>query len=259
MSRPPVPPGPIVSLVYRCPPQRRAALVEFFREAFPFYEGPGGIRMGLYESVDDPGLLLELVAYATEEDYARDQVRVERDPEMLAVLSRFEAHLDGPVEVRRMRPVPVEAKSDDHGELREPAAIDDLALNDHAAVSRLLADAGLPLPDGEDTPVRMMVARGGSAVVGCAGWERYGERALLRSVAVAPDARKRGVGRALVEAAIARSGAAEVYLLTTGASDFFARLGFELCDRAAIPEDVASSREMRLGCCRDAVSMRRAR
>jgi hypothetical protein len=83
-----VPPGPIVTLVYRVSPEKRAGLLAFLREAFPVYERPGGVRMALYESVDDPGLLLELVAYATEEDYARDQERVERDPEMRSWLER---------------------------------------------------------------------------------------------------------------------------------------------------------------------------
>ena len=49
-----LPPGPIITLVYRIPPERRAALFTFLREAIPFYERHGGTRVGLYESADDP-------------------------------------------------------------------------------------------------------------------------------------------------------------------------------------------------------------
>ncbi len=103
--RPPVPPGPIVSLVYRIKPDRRAALLAFLRDSFPFYERPGGIRMALYESVDEPGLVLELVAYASEQAYQRDQQRVDGDPEMQSILAGWKALVDGPVEVRRMKPL----------------------------------------------------------------------------------------------------------------------------------------------------------
>lgn len=94
-----------MTLVYRVKPERRAALLAFLRDQFPFYERPGGLRMALWESVDDPGLVLELVAYADESSYARDQERVEKDPEMRAVLARWKELVDGPVEVRRMKPL----------------------------------------------------------------------------------------------------------------------------------------------------------
>ena len=104
------PPGPIVGLTYRVAPERRAALLAFLQRAVPFYERPGGIRVSLYESLDEPGLVLELVAYASEDDYARDQERVEHDTEMRAVLEEFRATVGGAVEVRRMRPLPLAAR-----------------------------------------------------------------------------------------------------------------------------------------------------
>jgi hypothetical protein len=102
-----VPPGPIITLVYRVAPEKRAGLLAFLRDAFPVYERPGGVRMALYESADEPGLLLELVAYESEEAYERDQERVERDPEMRALLERWRTTFDGPLEVRRLRPLGV--------------------------------------------------------------------------------------------------------------------------------------------------------
>jgi hypothetical protein len=101
-----LPPGPIVSLVYRVAPERRGDLLAFLRNAIPFYERPRGIRVGLYESADEPGLFLELVAYVDAAAYEADQHRVEHDHEVIAVLTEFRAVVGGPTEVRRMKPVP---------------------------------------------------------------------------------------------------------------------------------------------------------
>lgn len=107
--QPPIPTGPIITLVYRVSPERREEMLTFLQDAFPIYERPGGIRMALYESMDEPGLFFELVAYASEEAYAQDQERVANDPEMKGVLSGWKALLEGPVEFRQYRPVEVAA------------------------------------------------------------------------------------------------------------------------------------------------------
>ncbi|MEK7867317.1 MAG: GNAT family N-acetyltransferase [Planctomycetota bacterium] len=99
-GRPPVPPGPTITLVYRVAPEKREGLLAFLRDAFPFYERHGGTRMALYESLLDPGLFLELVAYASKADYDADAERVERDPETRAKLAEWRTHLAGPVEFR---------------------------------------------------------------------------------------------------------------------------------------------------------------
>ncbi len=106
-SAPPVPIGPIVSLVYRTTPENRSALVEFLNGALPLYERPGGIRIALFESIDEPGLFFELVAYETEAVFEADQLRVENDKEMKKVLDGWHQLIDGPLEVKRMRPVPL--------------------------------------------------------------------------------------------------------------------------------------------------------
>jgi len=102
-----IPPGPIITLVYRVAPEKRADLLAFLRDAIPFYERPGGIRVALFESIDDPGLLLELVAYASEREFTDDQQRVEHDPAYKETLARWRSLLASPVEVRMMRPVTV--------------------------------------------------------------------------------------------------------------------------------------------------------
>ena len=125
---------------------RTRELLAFLHDAIPFYERPGGVRVGLYESVDEPGLYLELVAYEDLAAYEADQDRVEHDPEMIAMLARFRAVVGGPAEVRRMKPVlGVAARAD--------AAVEPAAFNDGPGIAALLAEASLPIPDADDAPV----------------------------------------------------------------------------------------------------------
>lgn len=89
------------------------------------------------------------------------------------------------------------------------------------------------------------------------GLEVYGNAALLRSVAVMP--RAQGSGTALVRhlLAYARSlGVQKVVLLTETAPDFFAKLGFEVVARNAVPEALKASVEFRGACAEGAVAMR---
>ncbi len=88
-----------IHLRIRAAPGQRAALLAFLREATPLYERPGGIRMHLLESADDPDRFLEIVEYADGAVYARDQERVRTDPELVATLTRWRTLLAGAVEV----------------------------------------------------------------------------------------------------------------------------------------------------------------
>lgn len=74
---------------------RRAEFDAFLREAIPFYESPGGIRVRVLEDRDDPTRLIEVVEYASRADFERDQLRVEQDPRMKGYLERWRALLDG--------------------------------------------------------------------------------------------------------------------------------------------------------------------
>jgi N-acetylglutamate synthase-like GNAT family acetyltransferase len=88
-------------------------------------------------------------------------------------------------------------------------------------------------------------------VVGVAGLEIHGEDGLLRSVAVDPDYRGQGLAASLVEAVLERAKRVNlraVYLLTTGARDYFARRGFADCPREKAPAGIRESWEFRTGC-----------
>jgi amino-acid N-acetyltransferase len=134
-----------------------------------------------------------------------------------------------------------------------PATDDDLA-----AVEGLLIAADLPVEGVAAALSQFVVVEDGAGIVGAAGLELHGEHALLRSVVVAPEARGRGLARAMVgrllEPAAARGG---VYLLTTTADRYFATLGFAALDRAAVPAEIRASPEFASICPSDATVMYR--
>ncbi len=255
--------GPLVVLEYEVPGARRGELLDFFARAFPIYERPGGIRMSLHEDVDRPGRYVEIAAYADREAFDRDQVRVEQDPEMRATLEEFRSFAAGAITVHRAIPVQVAHRpSTDEAENAAPIGDTRIApfrINHAADVCALLRDAGLPEPDSSDRAVEMLVSLVDGRVTGCIGWERDGDRALLRSTAVREDARRRGLGRALVDAARAQlraEGVREVFLFTVSARDFFAQLGFAEIARTDVPNVVRESRQFAMHCCGDAACMR---
>jgi amino-acid N-acetyltransferase len=146
-------------------------------------------------------------------------------------------------------------------------------------VERLLADAGLPTADVRETPGAFHVAVADGERVGCGGVEvpREGGRTgtgpggdagssaggpgLLRSVVIDPARRGEGLGAALCGALAARAaddGVETLYLLTTDAAEFFADLGFERVERAAVPPAVRDTAQFAELCPASATVMRRS-
>ena len=123
---------------------------------------------------------------------------------------------------------------------------------DLPAARQLIAGAGLPLDGLDDAEV--LVAAGEGRIVGAIALEQHGSgpsRAfLLRSAAVAPECRSRGVGAALVRAALERvdTAGAPVALLTETAAEYFPRFGFALVDRTQLPPSLEASAELRGAC-----------
>ena len=130
--------------------------------------------------------------------------------------------------------------------------------SDLPAVLELVAQAGLPLDGIAGHIGGFLVAAREGEVVACAGMEVYGSCGLLRSVVVRPDRRGRGLGRALVSALIDRArarGLTHLYLLTTTAAGYFARMGFRPLDRDRVPAQVQASAEFSSDCCAAARAM----
>ena len=119
-----------------------------------------------------------------------------------------------------------------------------------------LEAAGLPIEDLYDAPFRYFSRA-------CPAWGGVGrgEEALLRSVVVAPHARGAGHGAAIVEAIAVRArdaGARRLWVLTTDAQAFFARLGWRAAERAEAPALIANSRQFSSLCPASATLMIRA-
>ena len=116
-----------------------------------------------------------------------------------------------------------------------------------AAAKALLEAAGLPFGDLTDAHCEHFFYWGPpDAPTGLVGLELFGHVALLRSLVVSPDTRSSGMGTALVryaESYALSQGARTLFLLTTTAEGFFARLGYLHATRDAAPAAIRSTRE----------------
>jgi len=130
---------------------------------------------------------------------------------------------------------------------------------DLGRIEALLASAALPVAGVAEHLGAFFVADEEGRITAAAGLEAYGDVALLRSVAVAPEAAGAGLGSTLTRLALAEArarGAREVYLLTTTAERFFPRFGFSPVARAALPGALGASHELRGACPASAIAMR---
>ena len=127
-------------------------------------------------------------------------------------------------------------------------------------VLTLLDESGLPRDGVAEHFGDFLVAHAADRVLGVVGLEHYGACALLRSLAVAPTHRGRGLGAALTRAIVDRaraSGVESLVLLTTTAAGFFSRLGFRPIARDEADAPVRGSVEFTTVCDESATCMRR--
>jgi amino-acid N-acetyltransferase len=130
---------------------------------------------------------------------------------------------------------------------------------DRSAVLDLLEQAGLPQVGVREALAGFLVAESRGRIVGCIGLEGQGRSRLLRSAAVAPRHRGRGVGQSLVRALLAmarKESCRSLFLLTTTAAAFFERFGFLRASRQDVPRNVRRYAEFRGACPESAVLMR---
>lgn len=123
--------------------------------------------------------------------------------------------------------------------------------SDLPAISDLLLASSLPLDGVAESVEAFVVAESEGGIVGVAGLEACCENALLRSVAVRPEWRSRGLGRTLVTRVIADAesrGIHGLYLLTTTAEHYFPSFGFTAVARDVVPADVRDTLEFQTAC-----------
>jgi amino-acid N-acetyltransferase len=138
------------------------------------------------------------------------------------------------------------------------ARLRDATVADLVGIERLLTASQLPLAGVAESLPGFVVAESAGAIVGTAALEVCCDNALLRSVAVAPEWRSRGLGRALVTRVIADAearGLRALYLLTTTAEHYFPSFGFEQITRDDVPAEIRGTEEFQGACPASAVVM----
>ena len=122
---------------------------------------------------------------------------------------------------------------------------------DLSAVEQLLVASHLPTVGVKDIIGDFLVAESGQDIVGVVGMEYCCDYGLLRSTAVSPAWRSKGIARHLVEQIIARAesrGIRALYLLTTTAETYFPSFGFQATTRDLVPAEVRATDEFRGAC-----------
>lgn len=131
-----------------------------------------------------------------------------------------------------------------------------MTAREQPAVLALLRACGLPVDDVREEPgSAQFVWREDGVVVATVGVDVDGDIALLRSLAVAPACRGRGLGRTLTLAAEAHAiagGADTLVLLTSTARGLVEGLGYRETSRCALGERVAAFRQFAAACCAEA-------
>ena len=119
---------------------------------------------------------------------------------------------------------------------------------DLPALESLLASQHLPAHGLQDCMETCWVLEDEGQVIACAGFEEYGNAALLRSVIVEAGYRNRRHGERLVRNAIAEAAGRSIttlFLFTMEAAGYFARFGFRPCSLKDFPEAVRASYQYR--------------
>ena len=133
--------------------------------------------------------------------------------------------------------------------------------DDLPAVLALLQSAGLPTADLTSAQRLHLWVLKTDSLQGVIALERFGSEALLRSLAVAPEYRRHGLGHELVarlELDARADGIEQLVLLTETAERFFRDLGYEAIDRQSVSDGLKQSAEFRSLCPAYAVCMRKA-
>jgi len=118
--------------------------------------------------------------------------------------------------------------------------------SDAPAIGAVLERCGLPVDDLARLVGEFHVAILDGQLVGCACAERFGDTAIIRSVAVLREWRDQGVASHLVNTVMMRAranGVRRAVLLTSTCPSYFARYGFSLIHASKLPHEVLESKE----------------
>lgn len=129
---------------------------------------------------------------------------------------------------------------------------------DLPAIRALMHSCRLPEGDIGEHLATFVVGEHGGAIVSSGGFQVLGTAAMLRSLAVGARWSGRGWGRRTLRRLLSHAralGLGHVYLLTTTASGFFARQGFQPVVRDLAPPLVRGTRQFTHLCPASAILM----
>jgi amino-acid N-acetyltransferase len=124
----------------------------------------------------------------------------------------------------------------------------------------MLKQNNLPVED-ITSGTQLFIAEENNEVLGTIGVEYDFNDALLRSLSVAENKRKKGLGLSLVnflEDYVQKQGIENIYLLTTTAVDFFSKLDYHVTARETLPVFIRQSSEFTSVCPSSATVMKKA-
>ena len=134
-----------------------------------------------------------------------------------------------------------------------------LAVWERDGLKAALRGAGLPVDDiAQPGPHFWRFSIDDDVPAGFGGLEVHGPDALMRSVVTLPPLRGRGFGRAIVQALEAEAVVLKcraVFLLTTTAQDFFAKLGYGETPRSDVPGSIRATAQFASLCPESAAVM----
>ncbi len=137
--------------------------------------------------------------------------------------------------------------------MKKGTRIEGFKRGDETGILNLLSLAELPTEDLTMDKLRdFLVARSeDDKVIGTIGVEPFHDIGLLRSLAVDPSYRGKGLGVQLVhelQAYAHRKGIKALFLLTVIAKDFFTRLGYQVTQRSLLPAPITGTEEFKNIC-----------
>jgi len=130
---------------------------------------------------------------------------------------------------------------------------------DFRAIISMLSAYSLPDSDIEPGRQSFIVAEHEGKIIGCAGYEAYGETALFRSLAVDSEYRNLDIGKLLTGKVMDlahENNIHEFYLLTTTADRFFQKQGWKVIHRNEVPKEIKTSTEFASICPSTAICMK---
>ena len=134
------------------------------------------------------------------------------------------------------------------------------AKNQRDDIEAILSAQNLPADDLPKVLDNFFVALDSENIIGVIGLEIYGAYGLLRSLAVIPGYRNKGIAGKLLErleSLAVLKGLTTFYLLTETAPDYFIRKSFQQITRDEVPDEVKSSSEFSHVCPLSAIVMKK--